>query len=470
MSREHSFAYILHLMFRYWLILLLFPVLLFAGDPPTLSKGRFRPYSVHAKLWMRELYGRPSLKKEHRKEAPHGLQRGEDILWDIQTRGTNDWENFPLIAWQGGYVTPAFLREIKTPESEEKLALFSSPNNLRMIPYPAKPGEWGPLKLLGTPTPDNKQLILQTLWDKYDAYAGKPYRYGALSTLSYPSKGRLIAESLYYHLPLLEVAIVLYVLAALSFHFRRVSFTLAVAAFLLHSTLLLMRIYILGRPPVANMFETLLYVPWVIMILSYKRPAIGAVLAASLLTLAKTTGSVYEMENVQAVLDSGYWLTIHVLMIVASYGAFLLSAAFAHIELWRPSPFSKSGTLNMMYIGTALLIPGTILGGVWAAESWGRFWDWDPKESWAFISSCLYLAVIHAYRFGHIGAKGVAIGSILGFQAILFTWYGVNYLLGTGLHSYGFGSGGEIYYFLFIGAEALFLIFSLKKIPFTHKI
>jgi hypothetical protein len=99
------------------------------------------------------------------------------------------------------------------------------------------------------------------------------------------------------------------------------------------------------------------------------------------------------------------------------------------------------------------------LGGVWAAESWGRFWDWDPKESWAFISICLYLIWVHAYRFHRIASFGLAIGAVTGLLAISFTWYGVNYILGTGLHSYGFGSGGELYYYLFVGAESALLIF-----------
>ncbi len=106
-------------------------------------------------------------------------------------------------------------------------------------------------------------------------------------------------------------------------------------------------------------------------------------------------------------------------------------------------PQLSKSILHTMYIGTAMLIAGTILGGVWAAESWGRFWDWDPKESWAFISSCCYLIFIHAYTFRYIHQIGLAIGAVIGLWAISFTWYGVNYILGTGLHSYGFGSGAK---------------------------
>ena len=117
----------------------------------------------------------------------------------------------------------------------------------------------------------------------------------------------------------------------------------------------------------------------------------------------------------------------------------------------------SSMILQTLYIGTAMLIAGTILGGLWAAESWGRFWDWDPKESWAFISSAFYLIWIHAYRFHKISSFGLAFGSVSGLLAISFTWYGVNYILGTGLHSYGFGSGGEHLYYAFLGTESLFL-------------
>ena len=129
----------------------------------------------------------------------------------------------------------------------------------------------------------------------------------------------------------------------------------------------------------------------------------------------------------------------------------------------KESPKLLDALLQSLYVGIALLIPGTILGGIWAAQSWGRFWDWDPKESWAFISSCVYLLIIHAYRFKRISGIGLAIGSIGGLLAISFTWYGVNYILGTGLHSYGFGSGGEWIYYSYVGLELAFIGFCITK-------
>jgi ABC-type transport system involved in cytochrome c biogenesis permease subunit len=149
-------------------------------------------------------------------------------------------------------------------------------------------------------------------------------------------------------------------------------------------------------------------------------------------------------------------------MIVASYGALILGGILGHVYLLKKSQRLEETLLQCLYVGIALLIPGTILGGVWAAQSWGRFWDWDPKESWAFISACVYLLVIHAYRFRKIQAKGLAIGSILGLLAISFTWYGVNYILGSGLHTYGFGSGGEWIYYSYLILELAFIGIALK--------
>lgn len=119
--------------------------------------------------------------------------------------------------------------------------------------------------------------------------------------------------------------------------------------------------------------------------------------------------------------------------------------------------------LTLLYIGEFLLIAGTVLGGIWAAQSWGRFWDWDPKEAWAFISAAVYALIIHAYRFNYIASFGLASGAVLGLVSILFTWYGVNFVLGTGLHSYGFGNGSGWYFFFYAAAELVFLgtIFTL---------
>ena len=326
------------------------------------------------------------------------------------------------------------------------------------------------------------------------------------SPFRHPSPLQLKAEIWYLHYPWVPCLLVLYAASAillglkLNFvHFlerssKRVFLQLKVGyfcftvAFLVHTVWIGLRGFILERPPVSNMFETLLYVPWfgalvVLLFPGFKKyplAAASAALAACLLLLFVPWNPLNpSLEQLQPVLNSRFWLIVHVLMIVGSYGVFLVAAILAHLYLifsilGREERMKIGKVLvQTLYIGIALLIPGTLLGGVWAAESWGRFWDWDPKEAWAFISSCVYLIAIHAFRMGRIHYNGLAMGALAGFLSISFTWYGVNYILGTGLHSYGFGSGGQLYYWIFVAAELGFMMASsaliaLSKPPLTR--
>jgi len=111
------------------------------------------------------------------------------------------------------------------------------------------------------------------------------------------------------------------------------------------------------------------------------------------------------------------------------------------------------------------LAGGTILGGLWADVSWGRFWGWDPKEVWALISVLVYLAILHARFAGWLNNFGLTAGTVIGAIMIAGSWYGVNFILpmispdgSAGLHSYGAGSGGQAYVFSFIGLNILYLI------------
>jgi ABC-type transport system involved in cytochrome c biogenesis permease subunit len=331
--------------------------------------------------------------------------------------------------------------------------------------------------------------LTAALKQAYKNLAGTIHQEAEGKALYYPTFNQLRAEYEYYQYPWIKFLIFLYGTCTLLFtcsaalpffsRFKKGILVLFITAFMLHSSMLLWRVYILQRPPVSNMFETVIYVPWMAvffgLLLGLLRRNSFAFLASSLATvllllLLELTDLNHSLDQVQAVLDSQFWLIIHVLMVVGSYGIFLLGSILGHFYL-ASALYYKSKIPSMrilaqlilqsLYAGTAFLIIGTLLGGVWAAESWGRFWDWDPKESWAFISICVYLIGIHAYRFQRIGEFGLAFGAVSGFLAISFTWYGVNYILGTGLHSYGFGSGGEIYYYFFLLAEIIFLTAAL---------
>lgn len=330
-----------------------------------------------------------------------------------------------------------------------------------------------------------EQSLSLALEQAFKPLAGKIIQEAHGKQLTYPTLNQLKIETLYVSYPWIRFLILLYGIGAciLLISYRQNSSFVNLCAtgimclaIFFHTGLIAMRCYILGRPPVSNMFETVIYVPWIAACASLLSPVFrrhslallaACVTAISLLIILEVTDLNQNLDQVQAVLDSQFWLLIHVLLVVGSYGIFILGAIIGHfyLGLFIANRLDKSNMqrlsqmiLQTLYGGTVLLLAGTILGGIWAAESWGRFWDWDPKESWAFISCCFYLIWIHAYRFHHIASFGLAIGAVSGLLAISFTWYGVNYILGTGLHSYGFGTGGEHYYYTFLGSECIFLI------------
>jgi ABC-type transport system involved in cytochrome c biogenesis permease subunit len=112
-----------------------------------------------------------------------------------------------------------------------------------------------------------------------------------------------------------------------------------------------------------------------------------------------------------------------------------------------------------VHVGSILLIAGILTGSIWAASSWGRYWGWDPKEVWSLIAFLAYMAILHGRLDRIIGSFGVALASIVAFWTILMTYIGVNYVLATGLHSYGFGSSGIVRTMLIIaGVETAFLL------------
>ena len=102
---------------------------------------------------------------------------------------------------------------------------------------------------------------------------------------------------------------------------------------------------------------------------------------------------------------------------------------------------------------------------MWANYSWGRFWDWDPKETWALITLLGYLIVLHGRIAGKWAGFGMAVGSVLAFQGVLMAWYGVNFVLGVGLHSYGFGTGGFGWALLFVATEIAFVTLASIRRP-----
>ncbi len=217
-----------------------------------------------------------------------------------------------------------------------------------------------------------------------------------------------------------------------------------------------LRVILGGRPPVSNFYETMLWLPFVAVVISlvferlYRATFFGlsaAILAAIMLVLADLVPLDSSISPVVAVLRSNLWLTIHVLTIVGSYGALALTTMLAHcygimVVAPRSTQAARRALETFLYrtlqVGVVLLAGGTMLGAVWANASWGRYWGWDPKETWALITLLWFLAVLHGRFAGWIRGTAFALAVIGGFFLLLMTYYGVSFYL-VGLHSYAGG-------------------------------
>ncbi|MDE2237183.1 MAG: cytochrome c biogenesis protein CcsA [Elusimicrobia bacterium] len=235
---------------------------------------------------------------------------------------------------------------------------------------------------------------------------------------------------------------------------ERAALRLAVLAFAVHSGGLIFRTVLQGRPPVTNLYSSAVFVGWVavgaglLLERRYKSglATLGAdVIGFSTLIIAHhlaTQGDTVEM--MRAVLDSNFWLSTHVVTITMGYGAGLLATALADVALlkmaWRRGA-ADAAAIDMIYAllcaCLVLSFVGTVLGGIWADHSWGRFWGWDPKENGALLIVLWNAIALHARWGGYIRQKGLVVMAILGGVVISLAWFGVN-MLGIGLHSYGF--------------------------------
>jgi cytochrome c-type biogenesis protein CcsB len=293
-------------------------------------------------------------------------------------------------------------------------------------------------------------------------------------------------EVQYFRFRPFECAAIAYLLAFVFLGlFRKIKlFTLpgmlaVTTAFLFHTAGLAIRVIVLSRPPVSNMYESMIFMNWALMIfaalfcLTQKNPialGVGSLMSALVMIYANLLPIDSSLDVLVPVLRSGYWLSVHVMTIVASYGAFGLAVGLGHRHLFCSalnlfSEKDKEVSARLIYrviqLGVILIGAGTVLGGVWANESWGRFWGWDPKETWALITFLGYLVVVHLKYAKKLSDFGLALSAVVGFLLVLMTWYGVNFVLGRGLHSYGAGSGGMQWVVYFLIFEALFVAWVL---------
>jgi cytochrome c-type biogenesis protein CcsB len=240
----------------------------------------------------------------------------------------------------------------------------------------------------------------------------------------------------------------------------RVGIIHLVVALLIHTVALGIRWYVSGHAPMSNGYESMIFVAWVTLLAglifvnrSGYALALTAILAALALMVAGMSNMNPEITNLVPVLKSP-WLTIHVAVIMAGYGFLGLASIMGllNVVLYAVlNPASKArldevieqvSNVNhlTLIVGLYFMTAGVFLGGVWANESWGRYWGWDPKETWALITVLVYAFVTHMHRIpGMRGRFAYNLASFISYSSVLMTYFGVNYFLG-GMHSYASGS------------------------------
>jgi cytochrome c-type biogenesis protein CcsB len=310
----------------------------------------------------------------------------------------------------------------------------------------------------------------------------------------YPSENRIKAEMFYNKSNIFEnlypyYLLLGFVLLILSFVkiikptfkieiFAKITLGLLVVFFLAHTFGLGLRWYISGHAPWSNGYESMIYIAWATALAgiffssrSTMTMASTSVLAGLILFVAHLNWMDPQVTNLVPVLNS-YWLSIHVAVITASYGFLGLGALLGFIvillfiiktknnEKHISLSIKELNAINEMslMIGLALLSIGNFLGGVWANESWGRYWGWDPKETWALVTIVVYAVVVHLRFIKSIYSEfNFAVISLLSYSSVIMTYFGVNYYL-AGLHSYAKGDPVPVPDFVPITYAIIFIL------------
>lgn len=367
----------------------------------------------------------------------------------------------------------------------DRVKLFGElPTKLHLVPDPENPdGDW----LSPANAPADK---LEYLWVAagmrleqafFDAFASgkgdklatavRDFTKVADTIPGYPSPTKRSVKNLWYRANPFQIAAWFYLFAAMTFGVAtffesarglRIMRVLLIVGCITHTAAVLARLYITGHMPVSNMYESVTFVSWAAMmialVIEFRRGGgvigFGAALLGFLALIATSFLPLQEVRihPLRAVLRS-YWLNIHVTVMLLSYGAFALAAFFASCHLVKsfakrdplfgktplmPAAELEEFAYRLVQVGWPLLTLGIALGAVWAETAWGRYWGWDPKETWAFITWVVYTIYLHTRMV--IGwrdrlSSGMC---VIGFLMVLLTWFGVSYLpwFAGGLHSY----------------------------------
>ena len=307
-----------------------------------------------------------------------------------------------------------------------------------------------------------------------------------------PAMAKARAEAFFNQMQPFYNAMVIYVLAGLLAVFswfnlsetlRRSAVWLVWLAFVIHTVGLVYRMVLEGRPPVTNLYSSAIFIGWGACLLGiilerFHKNGIGLVVASGIgfITLIIAHHLALEgdtMEMMRAVLDTNFWLATHVVAVTVGYASTFVAGFLALIYILRGF-FTKTldadtgkSLARMIYgivcFATLFSFVGTVLGGIWADQSWGRFWGWDPKENGALIIVLWNALILHLRWGGIIRERGLVNCAIFGNVVTAWSWFGVN-MLGIGLHSYGFTEAAFKWLVLFVASQLAFIALGMLPV------
>jgi len=366
---------------------------------------------------------------------------------------------------------------------------------VRTIPLPAM-NDWATyadsLAVLGSTR--GRSQTLDAYRDLYHAYhTGDPASFNAQSVellkhfqKNFPGITRKAAvEWRFNQVAPFYKAMVLYVTAgvlvllswvALPDTLRRSALALVVVGLIAHTAALGVRVYLSGRPPVTNLYSSAVFIGWGVVALSLLlevmlKRGLGLIVGcavgfATLLIAQGLSADGDTLAVLQAVLDTNFWLATHVIVITIGYVAVFVAGGLGTLFVllgvfskWLDKPTAKAlagATYGIIALATIASFVGTILGGIWADQSWGRFWGWDPKENGALMIVLWCAIILHARWGGLVRQRGIAVLAIFGNVVCAWSWFGTN-MLGAGLHSYGFTDAAFTGMMTFLTTQAILI-------------
>jgi cytochrome c-type biogenesis protein CcsB len=509
MFRVLSYFLILFISFNSYNSMAQGPELLFCGDKelnqlPIQAGGRTKPLSVHAKELVKFIFVPSSL---------NGMKPTEAFcLLTLKAFGVNSatlapqikidhvfWRTFLGISSEEKGVSPEVvearlldlrmeLAKRKVNDSEKKelskiIGRYQSYQEMvtgiswtiPSLSTESKKIEWKPIVSELTEekvTKSGAPLIafFQNYKKVYDELENQDY----------------LLEYRYYQIHPFGSALILSLLALLSlfiFKTNKIGLLFTATSIAMQIVGFTLRIYISGRAPITNMYETVVFSGFgclvvALILYSFKKETFfwAAGLTYNVLTLMMANFANEMLSPSIAplvpVLRDNFWLSTHVTTVILSYAALALSwilANMAIIQNLRKKlvPAEEQRLTALIYaavkVGVVLLSAGVILGGVWADYSWGRFWGWDPKETWSLIVLLIYIAILHGKHTNWITPKRFIPSIAAAFMSVMMAWFGVNYILAAGLHSYGFSEGGAVFLISFFAVQISILAIHWAK-------